>query len=997
MKKYAQDARSFIEAIWRAYGEPALRRWVKSVDPDLVLGPWQPKGNILDHLDEQRFQDMQNEIMRSATSNDPEVAKVLKGFNTMLGGEWGPEQEAQAKAVQGNLAEVAPFLMRWAPEWWDSMHGGEGSVASLASAIADTNRYDPNFTAQDAVQQAEAIVREMYGDPVAGTDGNPMLHRGFSMRDVGQIYREAAKRGLIGRGVAADTALERMTPVIGAVSAVRDTVGPAGYDPSDIPGLFSALDTIAPNAHYDFSRAERDIRIGKQLARQGGPFGAAMGAAGQTATGAGVSLPQLQAQHAQLTSQAGKSEIGNLLAATARADDAGMLRRDSAAKKFLDKAVKGELEEFRPEQWRQLMLQSGVDLPTSMALETQREANQAFLEQSPKYSQIATAVRAAQPAFDHQPAFQRLERQYAGQHPEVLRGAKSEYVRRQGYSGGLPHYNLLHGPAAGQLHNVWADARNRANYAANTAHYGWKGPIARTVDAVKDGTPSAVGLGAATLGAVSDPLQRSKDLPELPDLPDIPKSAADGERKPTVAVERKKAAAVRGIPDQSDFGDPGELPQSSLIDFFLQRHKAQRAGEHYDYRLGTPETGLYSWATKPLQLPKPGEKKYMRQQPVHSHRYGSFSGNIGTGYGKGTVRSEQQGKVLITKASPNKIEYTLASSGTPERFILMRPSGWQERDWLLMNVTPRKAVPYEKTRFRKIPAEEVEPYIQQMQAGTSVQAKLDGASSLIKLMRGGAEVLSYRVSKRTGRPIVHTERMFGGRPKLDIPEKYEGTVLKGELYAQDAEGNVLPPQQLGGLLNATIENALKKQEEQGITIKDMLYDIQQLGKEHIVPEDVPYAKRRKMLEEVLPYLPEDKFHLSEEATTPEDALALWQQITRGQHPMTHEGVVIHPPEGKPIKSKPLEESDVYITDIFPGSGRLRGTAAGGFGYSLEPGGKRVGEVGTGLSDELRRQLWQDQQAYIGRTARIHSQEQHPSGAWRAPALIALHEDYPMKE
>lgn len=176
----------------------------------------------------------------------------------------------------------------------------------------------------------------------------------------------------------------------------------------------------------------------------------------------------------------------------------------------------------------------------------------------------------------------------------------------------------------------------------------------------------------------------------------------------------------------------------------------------------------------------------------------------------------------------------------------------------------------------------------------------------------------------------------------------------------------------------------------------MIYDIQQLGKRQIDPEKTTYAERRKMVEEVMPFLPADKFHISEEATNPEDAKALWRDVIEGRHPLTHEGIVIHPPTGRPLKAKQVEESDVHITDIFPGKHKYEGTAAGGFGYSLVPGGPRVGEVGTGLSDELRRQLYQDRDAFIGRVARIRSQEQHPSGAWRAPSLIALHEDYPSR-
>ena len=105
--------------------------------------------------------------------------------------------------------------------------------------------------------------------------------------------------------------------------------------------------------------------------------------------------------------------------------------------------------------------------------------------------------------------------------------------------------------------------------------------------------------------------------------------------------------------------------------------------------------------------------------------------------------------------------------------------------------------------------------IDQMQAGTSYQAKLDGAHSLIKLMKGGVEVLSYRTSKRTGGPIVHTERVFGGRPKVNYPKNLEGSTLRGELHARDASGKPVPPQTTGGLLNATIENSLKAQKTKG--------------------------------------------------------------------------------------------------------------------------------------------------------------------------------------
>lgn len=174
----------------------------------------------------------------------------------------------------------------------------------------------------------------------------------------------------------------------------------------------------------------------------------------------------------------------------------------------------------------------------------------------------------------------------------------------------------------------------------------------------------------------------------------------------------------------------------------------------------------------------------------------------------------------------------------------------------------------------------------------------------------------------------------------------------------------------------------------------MLYDIQQHGKKHVDWRTTPRAERRKMLEEVIKHLPPDVFHLSQEATTPEDARKLWEQIKSQQHPLTSEGIVVWPHTGRPQKAKLFDDYDVHISNVFPGEGKYQDVGAGGFEYALQPGGPVVGRVGTGFSDETRKDLLTNPQNYIGRVARIRSQEQFPTGAYRAPAFLALHEDYP---
>lgn len=456
----------------------------------------------------------------------------------------------------------------------------------------------------------------------------------------------------------------------------------------------------------------------------------------------------------------------------------------------------------------------------------------------------------------------------------------------------------------------------------------------------------------------------------------------------------KAGSYAEGIPSRHNYGALESVPENQLMTFLIQRHLAERAGPHYDMRMGNPDLGLFSWATR-KELPTPGQKTLWVRQPLHSYGYKDFEGRIPQGYGAGEVKKQREGQLIVTKRSPDFIHFTLADKKHPERFVLMRPKGWErDTDWLLINTTPTAPVPYQKVRYQRMPAEAVDAYLNKMESGDSVEAKLDGASSLIRLLKDGVELVSYRQSKETGRPILHTERVLRGNPQLKIPPELVGSVLKGELYGvRKDDSSVIPPQELGGILNAGVAESWRKQDAQGVKLRNMLYDIQQLGNNQIDWHSVPRPERRKMMEQVLQHLPQDTFHLSEAAADPESAKQLWQKIRGGEHPLTNEGMIIWPSHGKPSKAKLTEDSDVFVRGIFPGEGKYKDVAAGGFEYSLDPEGPVVGRVGTGFSDEVRRSMSSRPDDFVGRRARIKSQQQLPSGAYRAPSFIALHEDY----
>lgn len=133
----------------------------------------------------------------------------------------------------------------------------------------------------------------------------------------------------------------------------------------------------------------------------------------------------------------------------------------------------------------------------------------------------------------------------------------------------------------------------------------------------------------------------------------------------------------------SNLGDLTQLKQQMLVDFIIQHHLAERAGPHFDVRFGTPQTGLFSWATK-HELPGPGEKRMLFQQPIHPYGYGDFQGKL-TGYGQGYVKRHHKGKITIEKVGPDKVQFT--TDETPaRRFVMVRPqNAKRDTHWLLIN------------------------------------------------------------------------------------------------------------------------------------------------------------------------------------------------------------------------------------------------------------------------------------------------------------------------
>lgn len=120
--------------------------------------------------------------------------------------------------------------------------------------------------------------------------------------------------------------------------------------------------------------------------------------------------------------------------------------------------------------------------------------------------------------------------------------------------------------------------------------------------------------------------------------------------------------------------------------FTRQRHEADRAGLHWDYRLVHGDKA-YSWATK-KQLPEPGKAILLFEQPVHDRSYAlSQRVEIPKGeYGAGTTTLDFVRKAKLTPDGEGKMVLT---TGSGERYLLkkMEDGKYGDKAWLFKNLT----------------------------------------------------------------------------------------------------------------------------------------------------------------------------------------------------------------------------------------------------------------------------------------------------------------------
>lgn len=407
----------------------------------------------------------------------------------------------------------------------------------------------------------------------------------------------------------------------------------------------------------------------------------------------------------------------------------------------------------------------------------------------------------------------------------------------------------------------------------------------------------------------------------------------------------------------------------------IQRHNA--SSDHFDMRLHEGDSA-HSWVIRSL----PGKKKFTLaiQQPTHESSYSDFEGKIAKGYGAGTVKKVMDVEANILEASDKRIKMELPSGN----FLMIKPKKWNDPNkWLMIKTSAILNPITSKPKYKVID----EPDYTNDQI--VLQPKYDGSNSIIHLKSNDYnDIYSYRNRKSTGLPIEHSDQVPTLK-NLIVPKSLNDTILRGELYATK-NNKPLPAEQISGILNASLAKSLQRQKELA-PLKAAIFDIIKYHGKNV--EQSSYSNKYEMLKAIEAKLP--KLRVPETAFTEKTKRRLVESIKAGKHPDTKEGVVswsLNKPTGDPAKLKFRDNVDVYIREIYPAIKQSTGEAkneAGGIRYSLTPRGPIVGNVGTGYSRAQRIDLLDNPMNYIGNVARIKSQQQFRSGAFRTPVFVTM--------
>jgi hypothetical protein len=436
-----------------------------------------------------------------------------------------------------------------------------------------------------------------------------------------------------------------------------------------------------------------------------------------------------------------------------------------------------------------------------------------------------------------------------------------------------------------------------------------------------------------------------------------------------------------GIPDRDRFVPLPEVGTPAVWSVAVQRHFAKRRGEHLDLRV-VKGKDAFSWAI-PF-WPKPGTNTHAIEQPTHTADYAEWEGEIPEGYGAGKVKIDRKGAIIVHESGPDAIKFSIINAKRSEDLALIRH---RDKVWRLVNFTPKvEAISDQqnKPKYRERSAGQLDP---NNDAKVWV-AKIDGAHGVMVLQPNKRlRVFSHRKPKK-GDYIEWTHKIPGVFSNKGTAG-FGDTVLRVEVFARAGAAPVAV-ERISGMLNASILKSRQRQEDDRTPLKVALIDVSRWKGED--KSKATGAEKIEILRAVAKRYP--FLELPEMARTTHEKQSLLNEITKGRHRQTREGVVeIDLHGGRFTKGVIRGGEDIYLRGTYAAKkGKFEGNAVGGFLYSRTPDGPIIGRVGTGLGDKLRREAFRDPSRYKGAKATILGRR-YTSGSGRGVSFQRFHSDW----
>lgn len=89
-----------------------------------------------------------------------------------------------------------------------------------------------------------------------------------------------------------------------------------------------------------------------------------------------------------------------------------------------------------------------------------------------------------------------------------------------------------------------------------------------------------------------------------------------------------------------------------------------------------------------------------------------------------------------------------------------------------------------------------------------------------------------------------------------------------------------------------------------------------------------------------------------------------------------------------MKLKAFHDVDLVITGLLEGTGKHEGKLGS---FQVVHNGVEV-QVGSGLTDDLREEIWRNKSSFLGRTIEVRYQEETPDGSLRFPTFVCFRND-----